>query len=720
MAPSVVSERAATMANVLGTGTCKCGIGNRCSGLAAGGGLTFLRDLVTLTWIHNERGRRDHLMTRHHLGTRRLLRRFYVLLAITGLVITPCALAIPDSAGAQSPFFVTSANASSLTTFSGTLTPYTSGFGGVVVSPDSTTAYFTVPSQNDVVPLDLSTGTFGTPISVGSKPEGLDITPDGSALYVADAGGQTISVVNLSNDSVSTVITPSGFLADTPWQIVVGNNNTALFTTTFAGSGFGAAAYILNLSTDAITQLPGLEYNDLVTEDTRLARSADYSTAVLSLGDDSGGPLSIYNFGSQSVVNADLQAFISYPAVNGDGSEVAVNTGGSTMVLSGSTGHLLATIPGSNLAGVAINQGGTEGYALGQSDLESLDLSKYAVTGATTIPGGASGTGQLVFSSDGSTLVGIASSGALVFHQAPATSPTFTSATSATGTVGTRLSFTVTTSGNPIPAITETGSLPSGITFTDNGNGTATLSGYLEAGSVGTFPITFTAANSAGTSTQNFALTVSQPVVPPNVTSVMPSDGQPGSFVLVRGSGFGTQPLSGTHSGATGSECLFRALCTAGVSVKFGSASTAIAFVSASEIGVFVPKGSGTVDVTVTIGGQSSNQSTDDQFTYAVPPTVTGVTPNQGGNFSLVEIEGSGMLPVGSPSSCLWPNCPQGLEANFGSVQAWVLWATPTWMLVLAPPGVGKVDVTVSLDGVMSQRGPSDQFTYNGGPPSFI
>ena len=57
--------------------------------------------------------------------------------------------------------------------------------------------------------------------------------------------------------------------------------------------------------------------------------------------------------------------------------------------------------------------------------------------------------------------------------------------------------------------LTETGSLPSGVVFADNGNGTATLSGAPIAGTAGSYPITITAANGVGTNaTQNLVLTV--------------------------------------------------------------------------------------------------------------------------------------------------------------------------------------------------------------------
>jgi hypothetical protein len=66
-------------------------------------------------------------------------------------------------------------------------------------------------------------------------------------------------------------------------------------------------------------------------------------------------------------------------------------------------------------------------------------------------------------------------------------------------------SFTVTTTGIDAPALAESGGLPAGVTFTDNGNGTATLSGTPSV--TGTFPLTFTASNgTTPNATQSFTL----------------------------------------------------------------------------------------------------------------------------------------------------------------------------------------------------------------------
>ena len=85
-----------------------------------------------------------------------------------------------------------------------------------------------------------------------------------------------------------------------------------------------------------------------------------------------------------------------------------------------------------------------------------------------------------------------------------------TSPNSTSFVVGTNGSFTVTTVGYPTPALSETGSLPTGVTFTDNGNGTGTLQGTPASTASGVFTISFTAQNGASSSVQSFMLTVGQ------------------------------------------------------------------------------------------------------------------------------------------------------------------------------------------------------------------
>jgi hypothetical protein len=91
----------------------------------------------------------------------------------------------------------------------------------------------------------------------------------------------------------------------------------------------------------------------------------------------------------------------------------------------------------------------------------------------------------------------------LTVDQAPA----ITSGNSTTFAQNSAGTFTVTTTGFPTPSIAESGTLPNGVTFVNNGNGTGTLSGTPTQG--GTFPIMFTASNGVSpNAVQNFTLAV--------------------------------------------------------------------------------------------------------------------------------------------------------------------------------------------------------------------
>ena len=71
--------------------------------------------------------------------------------------------------------------------------------------------------------------------------------------------------------------------------------------------------------------------------------------------------------------------------------------------------------------------------------------------------------------------------------------PTFTNTVAATFSAEAAGSFLFTTAGFPTSALSESGPLPSGVTFVDNHNGTATLSGISSAGAAGTYHLTITA-----------------------------------------------------------------------------------------------------------------------------------------------------------------------------------------------------------------------------------
>jgi hypothetical protein len=137
------------------------------------------------------------------------------------------------------------------------------------------------------------------------------------------------------------------------------------------------------------------------------------------------------------------------------------------------------------------------------------------------------------------------------------------------------------------------GSLPPGLSLdasTGVISGTPTVAGTYD------FTVTVTDAESrAMTASQALSISVSGPVV----TSLTLEPGVP-SFVLIEGTGLACPP--GERS------------CR--VSVSFGGHQALVVFVRPTEIVVLLPSGSGTVTVTITVGGVSSQATAATEFTY--------------------------------------------------------------------------------------------------------
>lgn len=130
-------------------------------------------------------------------------------------------------------------------------------------------------------------------------------------------------------------------------------------------------------------------------------------------------------------------------------------------------------------------------------------------------------------------------------------SPAITSANTTTFVIGAAGSFMVTASGVPTPALTMncTPSLPAGVTFTDNGNGTGTLAGTPLAGSTGNYACTVGADNAIPpAASQNFSFVVANAATNTTVASnINPS--LYGQSVTFTATVTVTPPGSGTPTG---------------------------------------------------------------------------------------------------------------------------------------------------------------------------
>lgn len=139
--------------------------------------------------------------------------------------------------------------------------------------------------------------------------------------------------------------------------------------------------------------------------------------------------------------------------------------------------------------------------------------------GAPALSSGSATYANLAPGSHTFTVVAFGQSG---FVSAPATytwtvgaPPIITSVDAAAFQAGSPSSFTIMTTGFPTPTLSEIGDLPPGITFIDQQDGTAVLSGAPAPAAFGTFSITITAGNgSAPDATQPFTLTISNLSLP--------------------------------------------------------------------------------------------------------------------------------------------------------------------------------------------------------------
>ncbi len=222
--------------------------------------------------------------------------------------------------------------------------------------------------------------------------------------------------------------------------------------------------------------------------------------------------------------------------------------------------------------------------------------------GTATISGTTTDVGTFPITVTATNGVGTAPTQTLTITVVPV-DPAFTSSDSYAFTSGVAGTFSVTTTGSPTPALTESGALPSGVTFTDNGNGTATITGTSTE--VGTYPITISAANVGSTVTQSFTVSVN-PTTPVITTAdgATFSVGQAGSFTI---SATGSPAPSFTESGTLPSGVTF---------ANNGNGTATLAGTPAAGT-------AGTYSLTITATNSGGKQSQTFTLTVTTGPSFT-------------------------------------------------------------------------------------------------
>ena len=124
---------------------------------------------------------------------------------------------------------------------------------GVVVHPDGSRVYVANAGANSMSVIDAATNTVSATIaSVGNGPNGVAVHPNGTRVYVTSGGSNTISVVDTATNSVSSTI-PVGPPLCGPVGVAVNPAGTRVFV---ALSGASSVAVVDTASNLLVATVP--------------------------------------------------------------------------------------------------------------------------------------------------------------------------------------------------------------------------------------------------------------------------------------------------------------------------------------------------------------------------------------------------------------------------------------------------------------------------------
>lgn len=528
-----------------------------------------------------------------------------------------------------------------------------SGLGGVNLSAAGDAFRLTVPSASAGVELTLTVYTdagnasvYGLLLPAIGSPTDIDVefgsfvTLAGTGANFTSVGAITLTVrgtgATLNLDRVQVVASTAAVTASMTDGVTSALPGATLdYSVTVGNTGPGTANGVtLSDTLDAATTLvPGsLEVSPVAFDDQYVGATIGNVFTIVAPGvlandvDGNGDPLTVVPAGPRPTTQGGTAT------VNGDGSfsytPPAAFRGLDRFPYQADDGH---GIPGPGVVTVHVDCGAigvsptTLATAVKGSPYGPVTFTATGATGTTAwslvgaLPTGmnfsAAGVLDGTPTQDGSfplTFVAtdsVGCSGTQAITLSVNSAPTITSAASTTFAVdGTAKSFTVTTTGIPTPALTKTGALPASLTFTDLGNGTATIAGTPIAADVSDYPLTITANNGVGSPfDQAFTLHVTCAVI--TVTN-------PGASAFTVGQAIPGTPTF-TQSGGT----------AGGTFTANGTLPTGVTLSSAGVLsGTPTQTGSFPITVTYTMPGGCSGTS----VTYNLQincPTIT-VSPS--------------------------------------------------------------------------------------------
>lgn len=200
-----------------------------------------------------------------------------------------------------------------------------------------------ISSQNFILRYRISDGTFLSPIQLSGSLGGVDISPDGDTLAVANrtATGTTSNnsfyLINLPDSTVRTVSFPGIPYESGTWTVAYGSDGRLLISSRY-GDATGSGWVPLRRFDPATAQVDNLtpDSSQYIRGETMLCASGDRSVIAFAESNSSGGPLGTYRVSDGVVTRKSTSGFLYEIGVNGSGTQFAVPTTGGTVMYNSS------------------------------------------------------------------------------------------------------------------------------------------------------------------------------------------------------------------------------------------------------------------------------------------------------------------------------------------------------------------------------------------------
>jgi len=294
----------------------------------------------------------------------------------------------------------------------------------------STSGFITAPDRKDIAydtihdvlyisggsalqRFDMKSGTFLAPLNLGGVTAGMDISPDGKTLAVANtargASKNFVDLVSLEDLSHQRVGFNLQFGEGGTWTTAFDKSGKLLVGSTYEGSG-----WVPLRKYDPVSGVTTVLAT--VSESPMLTASADHTYIAVTESNISSGPYGRYTTGDSSYHSMGGLGWFTYEiGISRDGSQMAIPTYGGTFI-DDATNIIpsIGTYAGQAPIGVAYSPNADVMYFpfAGTNFIASYDTKTGSLLQKYTTPGSFDWTGNWAFS-EGRTKV--ASDGSMLF-----------------------------------------------------------------------------------------------------------------------------------------------------------------------------------------------------------------------------------------------------------------------------------------------------------------